>query len=318
MRSILCRADTSERWSKRCQTQIERLRNEFEWLEPEGTSLLFDPEQGCTWWTFAGSKANAILAYYLAQKFDCNVSSDGFSLKVPGIVQTDQLLAAIDELRTTGAEALRPVANEFAIRGLKFSSCLPPQLADEVTSMRLRDDRAVSHTLESDITVKILSDAHPQPSIGRRRPNHARPAGSEPKKRRSWASADEQPTELADPSTADTALRALSIRQPWAELILRGEKSIEYRSQPTNVRGKVYIYASATRYAPDEEADIQADLDFSLDELPRGVIVGTVEITDCTGSGGQFEWALDNPQRLEMPLKPQRRANPVWFYPFES
>jgi hypothetical protein len=28
-------------------------------------------------------------------------------------------------------------------------------------------------------------------------------------------------------------LRALSIRQPFAELILRGEKTIEYRSRPT-------------------------------------------------------------------------------------
>ncbi|MCH8823433.1 MAG: ASCH domain-containing protein [Planctomycetes bacterium] len=40
-------------------------------------------------------------------------------------------------------------------------------------------------------------------------------------------------------------MRALSIRQPYAELILRGEKTIEYRSRPTKIIGeRFYIYAS--------------------------------------------------------------------------
>ena len=38
-------------------------------------------------------------------------------------------------------------------------------------------------------------------------------------------------------------MRALSVRQPYAELILRGEKKIEYRSKPTNIRERVYLYA---------------------------------------------------------------------------
>jgi len=39
--------------------------------------------------------------------------------------------------------------------------------------------------------------------------------------------------------------RAISIRQPWAELILRGEKRIEYRSVPCKKLGEcVYIYAA--------------------------------------------------------------------------
>ena len=42
-------------------------------------------------------------------------------------------------------------------------------------------------------------------------------------------------------------MRALSIRQPYAELILRGEKTIEYRSRPTKIIGeRFYFYASKT------------------------------------------------------------------------
>ena len=38
---------------------------------------------------------------------------------------------------------------------------------------------------------------------------------------------------------------ALSIRQPYAELILRGVKTIEYRSRPTRLIGqRFYIYAT--------------------------------------------------------------------------
>jgi hypothetical protein len=40
-------------------------------------------------------------------------------------------------------------------------------------------------------------------------------------------------------------MRALSIRQPCAELILRGIKTIEYRSRPTRIIGeRFYIYGS--------------------------------------------------------------------------
>ena len=41
--------------------------------------------------------------------------------------------------------------------------------------------------------------------------------------------------------------RAISIRQPYAELILRGKKKNEFRSRPTNIRERVYIYAALRR-----------------------------------------------------------------------
>ena len=79
-------------------------------------------------------------------------------------------------------------------------------------------------------------------------------------------------------------LRALSIRQPWAERILLGEKTVEYRSQATKVRGKVYIYASLAKpEAGESESNIK---------LARGLFVGTVEVAGCEGNDGEFEWQL--------------------------
>jgi hypothetical protein len=110
-------------------------------------------------------------------------------------------------------------------------------------------------------------------------------------------------------------MRALSIRQPHAEAILRGIKEIEYRSGPTKIRGRIYIYASLGRYALKDERDMLSDYgmdDVNCDELPRGVLVGTVELYDCDAD----EWYLRSPERLDEPLKPEKHAQPVWFNPF--
>jgi hypothetical protein len=44
-------------------------------------------------------------------------------------------------------------------------------------------------------------------------------------------------------------MRALSIRQPYAELILRGIKAVEYRTRPRRIIGeRFYIYGSKWWY----------------------------------------------------------------------
>jgi hypothetical protein len=97
---------------------------------------------------------------------------------------------------------------------------------------------------------------------------------------------------------------ALSVRQPYADQIMRGTKRIEYRSRPTRVRGRVYIYASL-KPASSRGHD-----------LPRGVIVGTVEIHNCTEGSEGYRWHLRDPKPLSRPRKPVGKPQPVWFNPF--
>jgi len=129
----------------------------------------------------------------------------------------------------------------------------------------------------------------------------------------------------------DRELIALGIRQPWAELILRGIKTIEVRSLPTRVRGPIYLYTS------QKLADIPAARDalqqhrLNSNSLQLGLIVGAVEIVECRPCTpadaeaacvpaellrGQNAWRLVNPVRLEIPLKPRFLPYGVWFYPF--
>lgn len=67
-------------------------------------------------------------------------------------------------------------------------------------------------------------------------------------------------------------MKALSIKQPWANMILTGFKDIEYRSWPTSFRGRVIVHAGQ-RYDFTAPGDYQP--------LPRGALLGEVDIIDC-------------------------------------
>ncbi len=113
---------------------------------------------------------------------------------------------------------------------------------------------------------------------------------------------------------ARTRLRALSIRQPYVEMIFRGAKKAEYRNRPTNIRGLIYIYAGLK---PGNRAHYWK-LGVEPDRLPKGLVVGTVELVDCRPSKrhrGEYDWVLKHPKRLKRPFKPTRQPQPAWFYP---
>lgn len=52
------------------------------------------------------------------------------------------------------------------------------------------------------------------------------------------------------PTATRTAVRAITIREPWASLIAAGRKTIENRSAGTTHRGTLYIHASRTIDTP--------------------------------------------------------------------
>ena len=114
-------------------------------------------------------------------------------------------------------------------------------------------------------------------------------------------------------------MKALSIRQPHAEAIMRGVKPIEFRSQSTKIRGRIHIYASLGRYSAEEEAEMMAMYgidDVAIDDLPRGVLIGTVEIYDCRVGEDYYNWYVRNPERATELAKPTKHPQPVWFNPF--
>lgn len=110
-------------------------------------------------------------------------------------------------------------------------------------------------------------------------------------------------------------MKALSIRQPWAWLIIHGGKDIENRSRRTHLRGRIYVHASQGMTRDEytigelmaEENGVKLP---AFDDLQRGGIIGTVEIVDCVDDHqspwyfGPFGYVVANPEPL--PFQPCR------------
>ena len=128
-------------------------------------------------------------------------------------------------------------------------------------------------------------------------------------------------------------MKAISIRQPWASLIIKAGKDIENRSWSTRFRGRVLVHA-AKGMTHDEHEDaihfavsaIKADpknagggkirtlreMGFAFEDLQRGGIIGSVEIVDCVADSaspwfvGEYGFVLRNPMPLPfVPFKGQ-------------
>jgi predicted RNA-binding protein with PUA-like domain len=134
------------------------------------------------------------------------------------------------------------------------------------------------------------------------------------------------------PKANDDPPRALSVRQPWADLIMRGDKTIEVRSIRTNIRDRVHVYASLGGVDVDERVRVTREYGLDIDSLPRGVLVGTVEIVGCRpltvrdsraaafpvsrADTTNFAWLLGSPRRAAKLVKPAKHPQPVFFKPF--
>jgi hypothetical protein len=120
-----------------------------------------------------------------------------------------------------------------------------------------------------------------------------------------------------EPSSPLPDLPALSIRQPWAWLIIIGGKDIENRNWPTKYRGRFLIHA-AKGCTPQEHQDAEAfawcnDVEVpALGTLDRGGIIGEAEIVDCVTESdscwfvGKYGFVLRNAKPL--PFTPCKGA----------
>ncbi len=92
-------------------------------------------------------------------------------------------------------------------------------------------------------------------------------------------------------------MRALSVKQPYAELIARGAKTKEYRTWSRDFRGDLLIVASKSPH----EAGFD-DFDGDPAALVYGAAVCVVDFWKVTGDEGDYAWHLRNPRRVE-PVK---------------
>jgi ATP-dependent Lhr-like helicase len=146
VRAVVCGADPDGvTRTQRAKDQLAFTRAEFTWARVAVTSVV-ESDGSARWWTWAGQRANAALSDALG---DLRDDSRGDNLMV-GIDPYRGTLANIrEQLRDLDPSEL-PVpsaAAEFA-DGMKFSDCLPTDIALRVAAARLLDAGGVARVLK--------------------------------------------------------------------------------------------------------------------------------------------------------------------------
>jgi hypothetical protein len=144
-------------------------------------------------------------------------------------------------------------------------------------------------------------------------------------------------------------MKAISILQPWASLVILGHKKIETRSWDTKYRGPLLIHASAGKKGlnlidkQDPFGDLAlrlAKLDMDFYDYPLGAIIGVVDLVETFQFGGdrsieyvqslpksaaaqeiafgdwnegRWGWRLENPKLFDNPI-PAKGALQIWEY----
>ena len=124
-------------------------------------------------------------------------------------------------------------------------------------------------------------------------------------------------------------MKTLTIREPWATLIIEGYKKYEFRSWKTNYRGKILIHTSKVI----EKNTIERFNEYSLN-YKCGYIIGEADIVDCikvdkkfndglkkinplvydrSNHVGIYAWKLKNVKKYDKPI-PCKGKLGLWNY----
>ncbi len=92
-------------------------------------------------------------------------------------------------------------------------------------------------------------------------------------------------------------MKAITICQPYADMIAKGEKVIENRTWPTNLRGRIAIHAGKSREWLDDGDEV------ARPGMPFGAIVATAVLYDC-----------QRVEKLHADLQGRDDANGPWCF----
>lgn len=128
-------------------------------------------------------------------------------------------------------------------------------------------------------------------------------------------------------------MKVLTIREPWASLIIEGYKNYEFRSWKTNYRGKILIHAGLNI----EKNNLVKFKDYDIN-IQKGKIIGEAMLTDCikvtedfqkellkkdkivygqSDHASDYAWKLENVIKYEEPISVKGKLG-LWNYEFDK
>lgn len=128
-------------------------------------------------------------------------------------------------------------------------------------------------------------------------------------------------------------MKVLTIKEPWASLIIEGYKEYEFRSWKTNYRGKILIHAGLNI----EKNNLVKFKDYDIN-IQKGKIIGEAMLTDCvkvtedfqkellkkdkivygqSDHASDYAWKLENVIKYEEPISVKGKLG-LWNYEFDK
>lgn len=129
-------------------------------------------------------------------------------------------------------------------------------------------------------------------------------------------------------------MKVLTIKQPWATLIMQGDKRFEFRSWQTKYRGDLLIHVGK---GIDKNA-MKRLAKYLPDEIPLGKILGKVTLVDCirmcpefkemllkensdiytkSSFSENFGWQVENVQVFDEPIEAKGHLS-LWEYDIDG
>ena len=108
-----------------------------------------------------------------------------------------------------------------------------------------------------------------------------------------------------------SVMRTLTVKQPYAQAIVLGHKTREYRSWATAHRDYLLIHAGKSRDSMGEAGDYP---DIPPDAYVFGALVGCCRVEACYRYAGGWAWALVDAFEFDRPL-PMSGNVGLWSVP---
>ncbi len=123
-------------------------------------------------------------------------------------------------------------------------------------------------------------------------------------------------------------MKCLTVKQPWASLIINGYKEYEFRSWKTSYRGKILIHAGLGKELKFMDKVKEYNLDYE-----SGAIIGETDVVDCilvdedfnnylnkknnlvysNDHVGLYAWKLENIRKYSTPIYVKGKLG-LWEY----
>jgi ATP-dependent Lhr-like helicase len=171
MRAVLTGSDEDAAWSRRARARMAEIRKEHAYLVPAGLQLEPEPGGSVRLWTFAGGRANNLLAKVFESLLGEKVTANNQALRFRDKAGNSEVAIrqAIDRLRAENRpdeqDALRFAASCARGRLSKFEPCLPERLASAYLAELLTDPVEARRALDEKIAERNGGEHMPPESI---------------------------------------------------------------------------------------------------------------------------------------------------------